>query len=254
MADKVREWLEGEGFPLEMRTAAAFRSAGFEVRQSSYYLDPESGKGREIDVVATDPDTLGLVQIHVVIECKSGKTPWILLTSEDALSGYNRLFALGVLSQDALASLADRAGELMNSFPWLRKSNRNGYALRRAFGGDSDVAYSAAMGVAKACGHLVRPPDTEWRAPFILAFPVIVVDTPLIECTLESNGHLRLEDISQGEFLFDTRLPHYSGCCIRVVTQAHISAFAREAKSAADELRAALKPDEEKRKKAWRKS
>jgi hypothetical protein len=60
----VREWLEGEGFPLEMRVAAAFRKTGFDVRQSSFYMDPESGKGREIDVIATDPDYIGLVEIH----------------------------------------------------------------------------------------------------------------------------------------------------------------------------------------------
>ena len=39
-----------------MKTAAAFRAAGFEVRQSSYYIDQETGKGREIDVLAMDPD------------------------------------------------------------------------------------------------------------------------------------------------------------------------------------------------------
>ena len=41
-----------------MHTAAAFRAGGFEVRQSSHYVDPESGKGREIDVVALHPDVL----------------------------------------------------------------------------------------------------------------------------------------------------------------------------------------------------
>jgi len=32
--DSVRTWLDQQGFPLEMRTASAFR-AGFDVRQSS---------------------------------------------------------------------------------------------------------------------------------------------------------------------------------------------------------------------------
>lgn len=254
MTENIRKWLEGEGFPLEMRTAAAFRSAGFEVRQSSFYVDAESGKGREIDVVATDPDTLGLVQIHVVIECKSGKTPWVLLTSEDALSGYNRLLSLGVLSEDARSSIANRAGELMDSLPWFNKSSRNGYALRKVLGGDSDVGYAAAMSVAKACQYIVRRPDAEWTAPFILTFPVIVVDTPLFECILDPDGHLRLEQIPQGEFLFIAKLPHDFGACIRVVTQDHIPAFAQEARTAASKFRAALKPDEEKRMTTWPKS
>ncbi len=44
ITEEVHTWLEGEGFPLEMRVAAAFRKAGFEVRQSDVYMDHESGK------------------------------------------------------------------------------------------------------------------------------------------------------------------------------------------------------------------
>jgi hypothetical protein len=44
--DKVREWLNKSGFPLEMAAAAAFRSVGFDVRQSFTYADPQSVKGR----------------------------------------------------------------------------------------------------------------------------------------------------------------------------------------------------------------
>ena len=177
---------------------------------------PESGKGREIDVIATDPDHIGIVEIHFVVECESSKKPWVLLTSEDVLSNYNRLFALGVLSKDVLKSFAHRTGELMDTLPWLRKSSRSGYALRHAFSGSHDFAYSAAMSVAKACDSLVRPLDARYIAPFILVFPVIVIDTPLFECTLQSNGQLQLDEVSQGEFLFVARLPSRFGSCIRV--------------------------------------
>ena len=97
ITEEVHTWLEGEGFPLEMRVAAAFRKAGFEVRQSDVYMDHESGKTREIDVIATDSDYLGVVVTHFVIECKSSKKPWILLSSDDALSNYKNLLAFGVL-------------------------------------------------------------------------------------------------------------------------------------------------------------
>jgi hypothetical protein len=99
MIPKVREWLDAQGFTLEMRTASAFRAAGFEVRQSSHYIDPETGKGREIDVVAADPDVLGVVDITFVVECKSSKKPWVLLCSPDTVVGYDRLFALRLSHQ-----------------------------------------------------------------------------------------------------------------------------------------------------------
>jgi hypothetical protein len=254
MTENVRQWLEGEGFPLEMRVAAAFRKTGFDVRQSSLYTDPESAKNREIDVIATDPDHIGIVEIHFVVECKSSKKPWVLLTSEDVLSNYNRLFALGVLSKDVLKSFAHRTGELMETLPWLRKSSRSGYALRHAFSGSHDFAYSAAMSVAKACDSLVRQPDARYIAPFILAFPVIVIDTPLFECTLKSNGQIQLDEVSQGEFLFVARLPSRFGACIRVITDGNVQTFAQEARKAAEQFRAALKPEEDRIMETWSKS
>jgi hypothetical protein len=130
LSDKVRGWLESQGFPLEMRAAAAFRQVGFEVRQSSYYIDPETSKGREIDVLASDPDILGVVQIHLVIECKSHKKPWVLLASDDTLAGYNRKFSFGVLTERAIAAFAQRIREFLDSVPWFRKEGRTGYSFR----------------------------------------------------------------------------------------------------------------------------
>jgi hypothetical protein len=52
MEQQIRDWLQNQGYPLEMRTAANYTNAGFRVVQSSYYQDPESSDWREIDVVA----------------------------------------------------------------------------------------------------------------------------------------------------------------------------------------------------------
>jgi hypothetical protein len=251
--DKVREWLESQGFPLEMRVAAAFREVGFQVRQSSHYLDSETGKAREIDVLATDPDDfmLGIVEIHFVIECKATRKPWVLLSSPDTLARYNRLFAFGVLTDGALDTFVKRLHESIDLLPWLRKDGLIGYSLRQALHERSDIAYSAAMSVAKACEYLVRPPNAQHVAPFVIAFPVIVVDAPLIECSLQADGQLRLNEVDQGEFLFSAWLPRYFGSCIRVITAKYLPVFTREAKQAAEQVRAVLKPEEEKVRESW---
>jgi hypothetical protein len=44
MIPKVRDWLEAQGFTLEMHAASAFRAAGFEVRQSSTTSIPRRGR------------------------------------------------------------------------------------------------------------------------------------------------------------------------------------------------------------------
>jgi hypothetical protein len=210
------------------------------VRQSSLYLDPETGKGREIDIIASDPDVNGVASIYLVAECKSSQRPWVLLASEDTLSGYNRLFAFGVTTTEVRSSFAPRITDLLDTLPWLRKDGRTGYSLRQAFAAESDPAFSAAMSLAKACAYLILQPDREYRVPFVLAFPVIVVDTPLLECWLAPDRQLRLEEVTQGEFLFIARLPQHFGSCIRVVTAPHLEAFAQEAKDAAGRFRAAL--------------
>src|SRR5262245_57945867 len=101
-----------------MRSAAAFRQAGFEVRQSCHYLDPETNQGREIDVLATDPDYLGVVEIHFVIECKATKKPWVLLASDDTLTGFNRIFTFGVLTKTAINTFVKRLKEFMDTQVW----------------------------------------------------------------------------------------------------------------------------------------
>jgi len=178
MIPKVRDWLDAQGFTLEMRTASAFRAAGFEVRQSSHYIDPETGKGREIDVIATDLDVLGVVAINFIVECKSSKKPWVLLCSHDTVDRYNRFFAFGALSKGAVGVLADRVIELLPKVAWLKKEGLIGYSLRQALS-EADVAYAAAIGVAKACDSQINRPETECTPPYAFAFPVIVADSPL---------------------------------------------------------------------------
>ncbi len=84
--DAVDEFLRNNGYPLEMLVAKEFRKAGFEVYQSSIYVDKEKGKDREIDVTAYYWRIVDEIQvsIKVIIECKFAKTPWVLFTGEIA--------------------------------------------------------------------------------------------------------------------------------------------------------------------------
>ena len=70
MEDKIRKWLETQGYPLEMRVAREFKSHGFRVLQSEYYTDPESGASRETDVIAHVQEELDgvLTRVAFVIE------------------------------------------------------------------------------------------------------------------------------------------------------------------------------------------
>lgn len=249
LIEKVKNWLDNQGFSLEMKTASEFRKGGFWVRQSGHYLDTETGKSREIDVIASDWDIASNIQIDFVIECKSSKKPWVLLTSKHTTENYNRLWAFGVLTEKTLKVIAQRSSEFIDRFSWMRKT-QVGYNFRQVFGNNQDVAFSAAINVAKACEYQMRPQD-QFPAVFGVAFPIIVIDTELFQCSLQENGEILVEEIIMGEFLFVTKIPQYFGSCIRVVTLKHLPQFVSEAKDVAQKFREAFKPEDEKLEASW---
>jgi hypothetical protein len=241
---KIREWLDSQGFPLEMRAAAAFRKAGFEVRQSTVYTDPDTTKIREIDVEADDPDHLGFVSIRFTLECKAGGKPWVLLCSDDTVSNYNRVFAFAASSvtgrQELVNAMYGDVEGLFARIPWVNKQGLVGYSLRQAHS-EKDNAFEAAVSVSKACNAYIRQYERTHRPWIGFAFPVIVVESPLIRCWLTGDGEIQLEETNEGEFLF---LPDF-GACIRVITADHLPTFAAKAKQVAHQLRKEFKLFEE---------
>ena len=248
LGTKVMKWMKSTGFPLEMAAANAFRHAKFEVRQSSTYVDPESGKGREIDVVVTDPDWIGAIDIGFVLECKSSMRPWVVLRSDDAFANYHRFRAFAPMTKSAQAALVAKSPGVgsasLASMKYIERPSEGGYGLRQALDG-ADQAYAAAMGAVKACFHLVKECESLYYKPAAIYFPVIVVDSPIFECTLQANGELALEEVSHSEFMFAAHIPERIGCWVRVVGKVELHRYAAWARELANTLRADLKDQEE---------
>lgn len=237
MEAKVKEWLEKEGFPLEMRAARAFREAGFEIRQSSLFADPEDQKSREIDVVAATRSNIGFTEVSHFIECKSSKHPWVILCADDVLSGFNRVHAFSLLSTKARNRFIEDFSTLSPHIKWLQRPDRCGYGLRKAFS-DADVGYGACMSVVKACnarlyenGHQDSP---TW---FTFTFPIIVVDTPIFECSLAPNEDINLRRVDVSNLLFIATVPNHVATCITVI---HIDALGQYAQECFLNARALL--------------
>jgi hypothetical protein len=244
LISETEKWLETQGFPLEMRTAAEFRKVGFEVKQSGFYVDPDMNKSREIDVEALLPDLLGLVSVRFIVECKTSSKPWVLLSSPDTLRDYGRHFALAEMTKTARALLVQRFSDLDRlsaKIPWIKKDGLVGYSLRQAHS-EKDSGYEAAISIAKACSARVRALETHIkRIGFV--FPVIVTNAPLIQCSLAHDGQrLQLEEVGQGEFLF---LERGFNACIRVVRINQLPSFALEAKKIGDVLQQEFKSEGE---------
>ena len=150
LKDKVEEWLSNQGYPLEMEVAAALQKHKFDVRQSHYYRDFQTGDHREIDILAIKSDLLGYAEIAFIIECKTTKYPWVLFTSENTISGYNRLFALGITSKKIKEILSEDRSVQLFTLPIFKKKGRIAYGTTVAFSNGHDTAFKAAMSAIKA--------------------------------------------------------------------------------------------------------
>lgn len=244
LEQKVLNWLQTTGFPLEMATADAFRKVGFEIRQSTLYIDMETTKSREIDIVAVDQDWIGAIQISVVLECKSSSKPWVVLKSQDAWANFNRIGMHSIMSDPARKILSSGIEEKLQGH--LARPSEGGYGLRQALSDGGDSAYTAAVSVLKACLDVARSEKGLASTVASFAFPVIVVDTPIYECTLMESGDLNLVEVRESEFLFACHTPKYTATCIKIVTKSELPAFAKKIKSSVDLLRADLKSEERK--------
>ncbi len=243
---KVLNWIKKTGFPLEMDAATAFKKASFEVVQSFVYPDPQQNKGREIDVIAYDPDWLGIIQISFVLECKSSSKPWVVFTSEDTISNRSKLQTFGITSKDAKKVMANHVMNDGALKPIIHSQTIKGYGFHQALGNKNDKAYAAVTNLAKACADItVDRGESSWPK-YAFAFPIIVIDSPLYECAQSEKGELKLVEVEESSFLFSAYLPQRTGCCVRVVRKECLADFSIAAKNMADEIRKGLKVEENK--------
>jgi hypothetical protein len=237
MMNKLAEWLDKQGFSLEMRAAAAFRGAGFDVKQSAHYHDRGLGKDREVDVIATRRERSGRALVHVAVECKSSDKPWVVLISPDTLATISRWLTWGILSHEAIDTFA--SGDVVNEqdLPWYRTGDECGYSFRKAFT-DRDDGFAAAAAVCSAAQYLVLPMQADRRElpPYAVAFPVIVVDKPIVECRINPEGSIEFREVLRSEFLFEDHLMFDAWPRIRVVHISELPTFATEAYGAVSEI------------------
>jgi hypothetical protein len=222
----VKAWLEKHGYPLEVRVARAFRAAhplqeflGFEeaVRQSKSYIDNETEKVREADVVATwwnpiryeidqsrtNPRAADWLGIILVIECKRSAVPWIALTSDPVpqIAWRNKLLrSLPIESYDEsrLPWEVDQRADTAPLLNWQRQLVHAVVSMSKEDSRRSQPydairqVMSAAQGIVKEVGGAGDLPSTSWVD---LVVPVIVTDAPLFECWLDQDDEIQLRRV-----------------------------------------------------------
>lgn len=240
---RVSAWLENQGYPLEMRVAAAFSQSGFRVIQADYYADPESGAQREIDVVASQQrDVHGvLFRVSFVVECKlSRDKPWVLF-SAPAQRLSDRARVAQRASSDNGADLLDEIckREDVQALELFQIGERSAYGVTQAFTTGSDVTFSALLGATKAASAEAEASNRAsvqqgWTCEII--FPVIVIDGALFEYYLAKDDGPLLGRIADGVLAWRNPIARMPHTFVHIVTRDALDQFTAKAHAGARHL------------------
>jgi hypothetical protein len=246
---KLLQWLDTQGYPLEMRVARAFQREGFRVIQSDYYTDNDTGDSREIDVLASiqTSDKDFFIRVTFVVECKLSKDkPWILFSSEEcALADSARV------SQRAASSLGrrvlhDLAPDVeVQTLPGFTIPELPAYGLTQAFSSGHDVCYGAATAVADAAAAIAAEASKRQYGPrprevVEFVFPVIVTEARLFSATLESDSSLAIKEVQSSVLLWRNPVVGPPHTTIHVVSIGGLERFVSDAMVSAQGLRKIL--------------
>lgn len=230
--DKVKQWVEKEGYPLEFSTAHKFKKRRFSVEQS-YFAKDKDGKAREVDVLATKNIPIGrsFLRIKHVVECKWSKDkPWVLFKDE-------KRFATSALAAQLISSSAGQAitwaAAGSEEFKDLDMFKEDGFSFsgRQAFSKGNDLFYQAVQGVVSNCLNIARYYDEydfkpEDRMLAVITLPMIVVDGSLYEATYDSEGdELKLESITHTRLRWKGNEGRQLNTVIDVVTSDYLDTF-----------------------------
>ncbi|HNT78399.1 MAG TPA: hypothetical protein PKH77_25585 [Anaerolineae bacterium] len=242
LSSKVLDWLDRQGYALEMRAALAFGRAGFEVSLSQNYLDPTTNELREIDVVASLSRSSENVSasVKLFIECKYAKRPWVTFTSKktsDRFSYFSRILGgkYDVFRWDTQSTLQARLlAHMLSSFgreTLLKYASflvpeSVGYRVTEALG-DSDSkdnAYAALMQVTNCIRahdvamerdyeRLVEEYENSLEAGRHAGFrifcgiglPIVLIRGKLFECYLDLNEKIVLSEIGESVVMVSSK-------------------------------------------------
>jgi hypothetical protein len=223
-----------------MRLAQKLNDRHFQVIQSSYYSDFETGTPREIDLTARlyefyePPAENAIVEIELfcAIECKSGVNPWVVFKQTRSPGG----------SIDRIISSPDGKRLLHRSLKSLSSSTieawgrEAGHGAREGFA-ENDRAFTALMSSLKAAEAVVIAestplPQAESSDTTLvyagLAIPVVAISNRLFEYSLDTDGTPKMEEVPVSAVILRyprSRSGAGKGAVVYIVTESAWSQF-----------------------------
>ena len=195
---KVLQWINKEGYPLEMKASQILRKIGFEVGQSIFYLDSDTLDTREIDIVAYKYYKIQdfWITFAFVIECKSSvDKPWVAFTSKEERL-YPKDFIIHRNANNKGKQILKKLANYneVHDLSLFKLNERTAYGTIRAFSDGADMTYKAMKSATKATKALVEKGNKS-NDVFRFFFPIILVDSKLFECFLNDDAEQEIAEI-----------------------------------------------------------
>lgn len=255
LGEKIRRWMQAQGYPLEMQIAQVANEAGFMAQQGLHYYDSDQKIHRETDVVVTTSrkieDFQCKLQFRVVFEAKSSagrSKPWVILADRASGMGRPARVVQRYVNDQAKEWWKTSAGRnrAVQDLSLFGVEDVRGYSLVRPNLGTresrDDQAFAALMQVSKAahgiCEWLSEPVFQDTGQFFAVVLPVIVVDSPLYECWLGDDGQLQVEEVNIGTVRWGNRvsLRRSPMTIIKVMRLDAVDGYLQHLREAADVL------------------
>jgi hypothetical protein len=198
LANKVSQWVNDEGYPLEYFAANVFRRKGFRTTQGDYARDNDDTP-REIDICAdmtcrTDASS-GLIRAYNIVECKWTKSkPWVVFTSPTTTMMQSAVAAQTISSEIGQAAMWAKAGDSdLTGLPLFSSPECGGFNGRQALSKGQDKFYDSIRSVVSATNAIAHgynrylKTDNMPRA-CVVAFPVIVIDGHLFAASYSADS------------------------------------------------------------------
>ena len=238
--EQILSALDRTGFVLEYRVAQKLRGLDFETFLNHVFIDPETGKSREIDVIASATENISdagikvLADATLIIECKNYNDPLIVI-GENGRNFYNRDPIISfdpLLIEFANRHIKERGSDLVADLEMWRLPSHS----TKGFIGSQLVKMSRKSGnwqaaneavydsiiypLAKAADYegaevkaLVDEDDKPWSRPALMyIFPVLVTAGSIFAVDVVPHGAPKVTSVQwvplvryfgKGGFLMD---------------------------------------------------
>ncbi len=246
---KLTEWLENQGYPLEMEVALAFQKANFTVSLSDFYDDFENGESREIDVTVlrwSDFNKPVELQVCCRIECKSVDKPWIIFVSQ---SQPDQLLPFTIICSDIYQEFLFKALKEADFQAVLKNISifspgHVGHGITQAFTTGQDIPYKAVMSSVKASIDRALKFDKFYEKAetnrgkhlCCLVFPAIVINSKLFECFVSDDSKIHLNEVQSGVLCWKGTNPKHISPLVHIVTRSEVNKFVDRVDEAANAL------------------